>query len=356
MRSPSRPAPAARYSTTGVCPGSPRWAAARPRCSPARPAPARRWPRRCSPGPRPRPLPRRPRRWSTSTSARPRRTSRGLFDASERAHVVLFFDEADALFGKRTEVREPRPVREHRDRLLAAADGALRRHRRARDNRRAPRPGVLRRVRFIVQFELPTRAERGRLWQLALGAARRPAGHRHRRARHAPPRPGPRADRGGHQVGGRRRGVPRLQRGGPIAKRHVLDASRRELAKRGSLVRLASWSAGLSSPSPRLARQPSEARAPTVRHRPADPGSGGLDEDEARPHGRLVAEGLADAGPVRSARLAKLDSLRVAGPTRREGNRSGRGASGPDRADARGDLACRDRRRDEAGPGGDVVG
>jgi SpoVK/Ycf46/Vps4 family AAA+-type ATPase len=28
-----------------------------------------------------------------------------VFDAAERASVILFFDEADALFGKRSEVR-----------------------------------------------------------------------------------------------------------------------------------------------------------------------------------------------------------------------------------------------------------
>ncbi len=61
---------------------------------------------------------RRARRWartstgstsrlsSPSTSARPRRTSATAFDEAERAGAVLLFDEADALFGKRTEVRD----------------------------------------------------------------------------------------------------------------------------------------------------------------------------------------------------------------------------------------------------------
>ena len=71
------------------------------------PARARRWPPRCSP---------RSsastctgsisRRWSTSTSARPRRTSADLRRRG-RVRRILFFDEADALFGKRTEVRTP---------------------------------------------------------------------------------------------------------------------------------------------------------------------------------------------------------------------------------------------------------
>ena len=78
-----------------------------PCCSPARPGPARRWPPRCvadeleldctgSTS----------RASSTSTSARPRRTCRRVFDEAEAGGAVLFFDEADALFGKRTEVRD----------------------------------------------------------------------------------------------------------------------------------------------------------------------------------------------------------------------------------------------------------
>ena len=41
-----------------------------------------------------------------STSARPRRTCAALFDAAEASGAVLLFDEADALFGKRSEVKD----------------------------------------------------------------------------------------------------------------------------------------------------------------------------------------------------------------------------------------------------------
>ena len=54
---------------------------------------------------------------SASTSARPRRTW-GVFDAAERA-VMLFFDEADALFGSAPRSGRARPLRQHRDRLPA---------------------------------------------------------------------------------------------------------------------------------------------------------------------------------------------------------------------------------------------
>ena len=44
--------------------------------------------------------------WSASTSARPRRTSDVCSRPPRRAGAVLFFDEADALFGKRSEVKD----------------------------------------------------------------------------------------------------------------------------------------------------------------------------------------------------------------------------------------------------------
>ena len=49
-----------------------------------------------------------------------------LFDAADAGDAILLFDEADALFGKRTEVQgRARPLRQPRDQLPAAAHGAL---------------------------------------------------------------------------------------------------------------------------------------------------------------------------------------------------------------------------------------
>ena len=57
--------------------------------------------------PRPRSLPRSTcRRSSASTSARRRRTCAGSSTPPRPRGAVLFFDEADALFGKRTEVQD----------------------------------------------------------------------------------------------------------------------------------------------------------------------------------------------------------------------------------------------------------
>ena len=53
-----------------------------------------------------------------------------IFAAADGSNAILFFDEADALFGKRSEVsRRPRPLRQHRGRLPAAADGGATRAR-----------------------------------------------------------------------------------------------------------------------------------------------------------------------------------------------------------------------------------
>ena len=122
----------------------PRAAASR-RCSPARAAPARRWPPRCSPATSSSTSTgSTSARSSASTSARPRRTSRRVFDAAEGGGAILLFDEADALFGKRTEVkRQPRPLRQHRGQLPAAADGDLPRPRHPHHQpREHARPGV----------------------------------------------------------------------------------------------------------------------------------------------------------------------------------------------------------------------
>ena len=156
----------------------------------ARAEPARRWRRRCSPG----------RSGSTCTgSTWPGVVSKYIgetekhlatvFEACERAPVLLLFDEADALFGKRTQVtRRPRPVREHRDRLRAPADGAVRRGGRAGDEPqgrpRLPRSSAA--LRFIVDFAA-ARRERARA---AVAARARGSARRRREARRRRPRLG----------------------------------------------------------------------------------------------------------------------------------------------------------------------
>jgi hypothetical protein len=95
---------------------------------------------------------------------------RRVFDQCERANVLLFFDEADALFGQRTQVKDAhdRFANIEIDYLLQRMeqfDGvAVLATNRKDDLDQA----FLRRLRFIVNFLAPGPAERLRLWQRTL--------------------------------------------------------------------------------------------------------------------------------------------------------------------------------------------
>jgi len=100
-----------------------------------------------------------------------------VFEACERSAVVLFFDEADALFGQRTQVKDAhdRYANIQIDYLLQRMeqfDGvAILATNRKNDLDAA----FLRRLRFIVDFLPPGPQERLMLWRLSL-AERSPAG------------------------------------------------------------------------------------------------------------------------------------------------------------------------------------
>jgi SpoVK/Ycf46/Vps4 family AAA+-type ATPase len=93
-----------------------------------------------------------------------------VFDACERADVLLLFDEADALFGQRTQVKDAhdRFANIEIDYLLQRMerfDGvAVLATNRKGDLDRA----FLRRLRFVVDFMHPTPDERLTLWRKAL--------------------------------------------------------------------------------------------------------------------------------------------------------------------------------------------
>ena len=97
---------------------------------------------------------------------------RRLFDAAEGGGAVLFFDEADALFGKRSEVKDSH------DRYANIEVGYLLQRMEAfrgvtvlatnlRQNLDA---AFLRRIRFVVQFPFPGPAERIEIWRRAFPA------------------------------------------------------------------------------------------------------------------------------------------------------------------------------------------
>lgn len=92
---------------------------------------------------------------------------RRLFDAADSADVILFFDEADALFGKRTEVKDAHDryanleisyLLERMERFKGIAILATNRKKDLDE-------AFLRRLRFVVDFPLPGPAERLRIWQ-----------------------------------------------------------------------------------------------------------------------------------------------------------------------------------------------
>jgi len=102
---------------------------------------------------------------------------RRLFDGGEDGGVLLFFDEADALFGKRTEVKESHDryanieinyllqrIETYRGLVVLATNAKA-----------SMDPAFLRRLRFVVTFPFPGARERHRIWELTIPPARRGA-------------------------------------------------------------------------------------------------------------------------------------------------------------------------------------
>ncbi len=95
-----------------------------------------------------------------------------VFDAAERAQAVLLFDEADALFGKRTEVSDAhdRYANLETAYLLARLErfeGLVMLSTNLKQN---IDPAFLRRLEFVIEFDWPGAAEREALWRCHLPA------------------------------------------------------------------------------------------------------------------------------------------------------------------------------------------
>lgn len=95
---------------------------------------------------------------------------RKLFDAAEQGGAILFFDEADALFGKRSEVKDSHDryanieINYLLQRMEAFSGIAIL----ATNMKNALDNAFMRRLRFIVNFPYPGIAERKLMWQKAL--------------------------------------------------------------------------------------------------------------------------------------------------------------------------------------------
>jgi SpoVK/Ycf46/Vps4 family AAA+-type ATPase len=98
---------------------------------------------------------------------------RKLFDAAEDGGAILFFDEADALYGKRSAVRDShdRHANLEVNYLLQRIEAFQGLAILATNLKSSLDTALMRRLRFIVTFPLPGRAERLRLWQKAFPAA-----------------------------------------------------------------------------------------------------------------------------------------------------------------------------------------
>ena len=165
-----------------------------------------------------------------------------LFDEAEAASALLFFDEADALFGKRTEVRDAHDRHANIEtsyllQRLDSYDGVVLL---ASNFRKNMDEAFLRRLQFIVDFPVPEAQERLQIWRRVLPPAL------------------PRADDLDLEALARRFALPggnirniavaaaflAAEEGGPLAMRHLVAATRREFQKLGKVVE-ASHFAGL---------------------------------------------------------------------------------------------------------------
>ena len=93
-----------------------------------------------------------------------------LFDAADMSDTLLLFDEADALFGKRSEVKDAHDryanleisyLLERMERFKGLAILATNRKKDLDE-------AFLRRLRYVIDFPLPERAERKRIWIRAI--------------------------------------------------------------------------------------------------------------------------------------------------------------------------------------------
>ena len=98
---------------------------------------------------------------------------RRVFDAAEESGAILLFDEADALFGKRSEVRDShdRYANIEVSYLLQRMEVYRGLAILTTNHKAALDPAFQRRLRFIVQFPFPDQAQREAIWRGIFPAA-----------------------------------------------------------------------------------------------------------------------------------------------------------------------------------------
>jgi hypothetical protein len=166
-----------------------------------------------------------------------------VFDACERSNVLLFFDEADALFGQRTQTKDAhdRFANIEIDYLLQRMeqfDGvAILATNRKGDLDKA----FLRRIRFMIDFQQPGPLERLTMWRRALHS-HSPAGERLLGSIDLEML-ADKLDLTGADIASAALGAAFLARAenSKITTTHVLHAARREMAKHGKALRWGDW-------------------------------------------------------------------------------------------------------------------
>jgi ATPase family associated with various cellular activities (AAA) len=162
-----------------------------------------------------------------------------VFAECERSNVMVLFDEADALFGQRTRVRDAhdRYANIEIDYLLQRLDTFRGVAILATNRKNDLDPAFLRRLRVIIDFVAPAPSERLRLWRQALPASTTAgetitAGLDHRWLAANLELTGAEIKSIALAAAFEARKAGQL-----IGTEHVLDASRRELGKRGAVLR-----------------------------------------------------------------------------------------------------------------------
>jgi adenylate kinase family enzyme len=93
-----------------------------------------------------------------------------VFDACEASDLILLFDEADSLFGRRTKVRDAhdRYANLETSYLLSRMERSKGLTILATNRKEDLDEAFLRRLRYVVDFPVPEAAERRRIWQVAI--------------------------------------------------------------------------------------------------------------------------------------------------------------------------------------------
>jgi hypothetical protein len=149
---------------------------------------------------------------------------RRVFEAAEQSGAILLFDEADALFGKRSEVKDSHDryanieVSYLLQRMEAYRGLAIL----TTNLRNALDPAFVRRIRFVIQFPFPDAAQRAEIWRRIFPAATPTEGLDHARLAKL------------NVAGGNIRNIAMnaaflaADRGEPVRMTHLADAARIE--------------------------------------------------------------------------------------------------------------------------------